>query len=87
KYLMRAGRKADAPYISDVAKCLWWCAKSIMFHGGTFELPPGSPFMPLGVITHKKKTKAKPGRRPRAVRKAVRKAVRQRAIHMGRVDA
>ena len=69
KYLMRAGRKADASYVADVAKCLWWCAKSIMFHGGTFELPEGSPFMPLGVITHKKK---KSSRRPRAVRKTTR---------------
>ena len=84
KYLMRAGRKADASYVADVGKCLWWCAKSIMFHGGTFELPEGSPFMPLGVITHKKKSgtvkSQVSGRRPketdtslRAARKSIRK--------------
>ncbi len=57
KYLLRAGRKPNAPYIKDVGKCLWWCAKAILFHGGKFELPEGSPFMPLGVKTHKKRKK------------------------------
>lgn len=45
KYLMRAGRKPDSTYVKDVAKCLWWCAKCIMFHKGRFELPPGAPFI------------------------------------------
>lgn len=57
KYMFRAGRKPDVSYVLDVGKCLWWCAKAIIFHGGTFELPEGSPFMPLGVETHKKKKK------------------------------
>lgn len=39
KYLMRAGRKPETPYIKDVGKCLWWCAKAIIFHGGIVELP------------------------------------------------
>ena len=39
KYLVRAGRKPESTYIRDVGKCLWWCAKAIMFHGGTIELP------------------------------------------------
>lgn len=46
KYLMRAGHKPDSTYIKDVAKCLWWCAKAIMFRKGQFELPPGAPFIP-----------------------------------------
>lgn len=62
KYLLRAGRKASTSYVKDVAKCLWWCAKAILYRGGTFELPEGSPFMPLGVIPHKKKTKRKAAR-------------------------
>jgi len=66
KYMLRAGRKSSASYVDDVGKCLWWCAKAILFRGGAFELPEGSPFMPLGVQTHKKKTKKKSGRRPRA---------------------
>ena len=42
KYMMRAGRKSDSSYIEDVGKCLWWCARSIMFHGGkSIELPDG----------------------------------------------
>ncbi len=42
KYMMRAGRKAESSYIKDVGKCLWWCARAIIFHGGTIELPsPG----------------------------------------------
>lgn len=44
KYLMRAGKKPTSSYISDVGKCLWWCAKAIMFHGGkSIELPPDAP--------------------------------------------
>jgi hypothetical protein len=44
KYLSRAGRKPSASYLSDVGKCLWWCAKAIMFHGGKhIALPPGAP--------------------------------------------
>lgn len=44
KYLLRAGNKAEASYIKDVGKCLWWCARAIMFHGGKhIELPPGAP--------------------------------------------
>ena len=44
KYLLRAGRKSNTSYVSDVGKCLWWCAKAIMYHGGkTIELPPGAP--------------------------------------------
>ncbi len=42
KYLMRAGRKAEESYLADVNKCLWWCAKAIMFHGGKVELPRGA---------------------------------------------
>ncbi len=43
KYLMRAGRKPDSSYLKDVSKCLWWCARAIMFHGGKYiELPPGT---------------------------------------------
>ncbi len=42
KYLLRAGRKTRTSYIQDVSKCLWWCARAIIFHGGTHvELPPG----------------------------------------------
>jgi len=44
KYLMRAGRKSDSSYLKDVGKCLWWCARAIMFHGGKYvELPPNTP--------------------------------------------
>ena len=44
KYLMRAGKKPDSSYIKDVGKCLWWCARAIMFHGGKhIELPPDAP--------------------------------------------
>ncbi len=42
KYLMRAGRKPDSTYVEDVSKCIWWCAKAVVFHGAKFvELPPG----------------------------------------------
>ena len=60
KYLFRAGRKPDSTYLKDVAKCLWWCAKAIMYHKGTFELPPGAPFKPIhevGRIGKKKPTR------------------------------
>ncbi len=57
KYLLRAGRKPDTPYLKDVGKCLWWCAKAILFHNGKFELPKGSPFTPLDVTTHEKRKK------------------------------
>ncbi len=40
KYLLRAGRKGKSSYLEDVGKCLWWCAKAIMYHGGIVELPP-----------------------------------------------
>ncbi len=40
KYLLRAGRKDKSSYLEDVGKCLWWCAKAIMYHGGVVELPP-----------------------------------------------
>ncbi len=44
KYLLRAGHKTDTTYLHDVGKCLWWCAKAMMFHGANFiELPPGTP--------------------------------------------
>ncbi len=39
KYLLRAGRKPDVSYVKDVNKCLWWCAKAILFHKGHVELP------------------------------------------------
>lgn len=39
KYLLRAGKKPGNSYLSDVGKCLWWCAKAIIFHGGVIELP------------------------------------------------
>lgn len=55
KYLLRAGRKPDSSYLKDVGKCLWWCAKAILYHGGKVELPENSGYMPLGVKTHKKK--------------------------------
>ncbi len=42
KYLLRAGRKAERSYIEDVGKCLWWCAKAVIFHGGKIELPEGA---------------------------------------------
>ncbi len=42
KYLFRAGRKADSTYLKDVGKCLWWCARSIWYHGGIVELPEHS---------------------------------------------
>ena len=41
KYLLRAGKKPGDSYLKDVGKCLWWCAKAIMFHKGVVELPPG----------------------------------------------
>ena len=40
KYLLRAGRKDSASYLSDVGKALWWCAKAIFYHGGIVDLPP-----------------------------------------------
>jgi hypothetical protein len=43
KYLMRAGRKPESSYVKDVGKCLWWCAKAILQHGGVIELPPDAP--------------------------------------------
>lgn len=44
KYMMRAGRKPSASYVSDVGKCLWWCARALMFKGAKhIELPPGAP--------------------------------------------
>ena len=44
KYMMRAGKKPSASYVSDVGKCLWWCAKGLMYHGAKhIELPPGAP--------------------------------------------
>ncbi len=44
KYMMRAGRKSNASYLSDVGKCIWWCAKAVMYHGGKhIELPPNCP--------------------------------------------
>ncbi len=44
KYLLRAGRKSEASYIGDVAKCLWWCARAILKHGGTIDLPPQATY-------------------------------------------
>jgi len=42
KYLLRAGHKTDSSYVQDVGKCIWWCAKAVIFHGGKYiELPPG----------------------------------------------
>ncbi len=56
KYLMRAGHKADSSYISDVGKCLWWCAKAIMYHGGKhIELPPGAYINPAAKAERKGK--------------------------------
>ena len=44
KYLLRAGHKTDSSYTKDVGKCLWWCAKALMFNKAThIELPPGAP--------------------------------------------
>ncbi len=39
KYMLRAGRKPNVSYIKDVNKCLWWCAKAILFRKGIVELP------------------------------------------------
>lgn len=47
KYLLRAGRKPDASYLSDVGKCLWWCSRALLSKGGTVDLPP----MPLTKIS------------------------------------
>lgn len=40
KYLLRAGRKAESSYLKDVGKCIWWCARAILFRKGTIDLPP-----------------------------------------------
>ena len=40
KYLLRAGRKQSASYLSDVGKALWWCARALIAKGGTVDLPP-----------------------------------------------
>ena len=42
KYLLRAGRKTESSYLKCVGKCMWWCARAILFHGGHIELPPNS---------------------------------------------
>lgn len=39
KYLLRAGRKPATSYTKDVNKCLWWCAKAILFRKDIVELP------------------------------------------------
>ncbi len=44
KYLLRAGRKPDVSYLSDVGKCLWWCARAILSKGGTIDLPPQAAY-------------------------------------------
>jgi len=44
KYMLRAGRKPDSSYLKDVGKCLWWCARAIMSHGGQVDLPPGCTY-------------------------------------------
>ena len=53
KYMIRAGRKAESSYLKDVGKCLWWCAKAIIFHGGTIELPEGAITANLGRVRKK----------------------------------
>lgn len=40
KYLLRAGRKPDASYLSDCGKALWWIARAILSKGGSIDLPP-----------------------------------------------
>ncbi len=57
KYLTRAGRNPRSTYIKDVGKCLWWCARAIVFHGGIVELPSDA-----GPITKKPKKKRTPGK-------------------------
>lgn len=42
KYLLRAGRKGSASYVSDVGKCLWWCARALLNRKSTIDLPPAS---------------------------------------------
>ncbi len=42
KYLLRAGHKPESSYVKDVGKCLWWCAKAIMYHDGEIHLPTGA---------------------------------------------
>ena len=49
KYLLRAGRKGKSSYLEDVGKCLWWCAKAIMYHKGTVELPEGALTKPEAI--------------------------------------
>ncbi len=39
KYLLRAGRKQKSSYLEDVGKGLWWCARAILYKGGTIDLP------------------------------------------------
>lgn len=57
KYFLRAGRKPDQSYISDIGKCIWWLVKAIMYRKGTFELPPGAGSFHVPPITTKMKTK------------------------------
>jgi Protein of unknwon function (DUF3310) len=44
KYLLRAGKKPDSSYIKDVGKALWWCARAILWNGGTIDLPPQASY-------------------------------------------
>lgn len=66
KYMLRAGRKPDSSYLKDVGKALWWCARALIAHGGSIDLPPQCTYenttfngktglSPIGRKTRKKK--------------------------------
>ncbi len=44
KYMLRAGRKPDSSYLADVGKALWWCARALIAHGGSIDLPPQATY-------------------------------------------
>ena len=44
QYLFRAGHKADASYVKDVGKAIWWLVRALMANKVKhIELPPGAP--------------------------------------------
>lgn len=61
KYLLRAGRKQSASYISDVGKALWWCARALIHAGGSVDLPPQCTYENTSFD-------GKPGYKPRKTR-------------------
>ena len=38
KYMARAGKKKSSSYVEDVAKCIWWCIRSVNAHGGHIDI-------------------------------------------------